>query len=103
MQNSNSSVVADIARAAPSAADHRSLELLVRRLVAQAIAEPGQGLPTPPDPLLSVAEVMVATGMSKSTLYGKIARGEFPRPVKLSARMTRWRRSAVQAYLDGLA
>ena len=46
------------------------------------------------------AEVERITGLSRSTIYALMDRGEFPRPVKLSARAVAWPDSIVQAWLD---
>lgn len=37
---------------------------------------------------------------SHATLWRKVKSGEFPRPVKLSVRITAWERSAVMAWLE---
>lgn len=39
--------------------------------------------------------------ISVRTLYRKVARGEFPAPVRIGKGTTRWRMRDVQAYLDG--
>ncbi|MGH6864889.1 MAG: helix-turn-helix transcriptional regulator [Methyloceanibacter sp.] len=43
-------------------------------------------------------EVVSITGLPTSTLYEKIARGEFPRPVQISARRVAWLESEVAAW-----
>ncbi|MDE0653910.1 MAG: AlpA family transcriptional regulator [bacterium] len=43
--------------------------------------------------------VVSACGISRSTIYEMIGRGEFPRPVKLGARAVGWRRSDIEAWL----
>ena len=52
-----------------------------------------------PDALLKIATVQALTGLGRTTLYAKTSAGEFPRPVRLGARCTRWRASDVQAWL----
>jgi predicted DNA-binding transcriptional regulator AlpA len=37
---------------------------------------------------------------SHATLWRKVKSGEFPKPVKLSERITAWERSAVMAWLE---
>jgi prophage regulatory protein len=54
------------------------------------------------DALLRLPEVSRLTGLSRSALYARIARGEFPAPVKLGPRASRWRLSAIQLWMDGL-
>jgi len=49
--------------------------------------------------LLKIRTVEVATALSKSTIYAKMAAGEFPQPIRLGARCTRWRAADVTAWL----
>lgn len=50
--------------------------------------------------MLKCPSVKEATGLSKSHLYALIRRGDFPAPLKLSARAVAWRESDVMAWLD---
>ena len=52
------------------------------------------------DKLLRRPDVEARTGLSRSTLYDWMKRGDFPQPVKLGARMVAWRESDVTAWLD---
>lgn len=52
-----------------------------------------------PDALLKIQTVGTVTGLSASSLYRKTAAGEFPEPVRLGARCTRWRAADVRAWL----
>jgi prophage regulatory protein len=47
------------------------------------------------DRILRLPKVLEITGLSRSTLYRKIERGEFPRQLKLSERCAGWRESSV--------
>ena len=38
--------------------------------------------------------------VSKSTLWARVKAGEFPRPVKLSARVTAWRVEDIAAWMN---
>ena len=38
--------------------------------------------------------------VSSATLWRMVGRGDFPRPVKLSARVTAWRCESVREWLD---
>jgi prophage regulatory protein len=49
--------------------------------------------------LLRQTEVTARTGMSRSTLYAKIERGEFPEPVRLGSRFSRWREEDVADWI----
>lgn len=52
------------------------------------------------DRLLRRAEVLQMTGIGgTSTLYGWMANGEFPRPVKLGVRRVAWRESDVREWI----
>ncbi len=44
-------------------------------------------------------EVIAICGISRSTIYETIGRGEFPAPVKLGARAVGRRRSDIEAWL----
>jgi prophage regulatory protein len=50
--------------------------------------------------LLRRPEVEARTGLSRSTLYDWMKRGEFPQPVKLGARLVAWRESDVTEWLE---
>ena len=51
------------------------------------------------DRILRIGTVLQLTGLSRSTLYRKIQRGEFPKQIKLSERCAGWRQSAVNAWM----
>jgi prophage regulatory protein len=40
------------------------------------------------------------TGLSRSTIYDWMKRGEFPQPVALGARLVGWKESEIQAWLE---
>lgn len=44
-------------------------------------------------------DVKTVTGLSRSTIYAMIQRGEFPAPIQLSLRAVGWERGAVEAFL----
>lgn len=50
--------------------------------------------------LLRRPEVEARTGLSRSTIYDWIKRGEFPQPVRLGTRLVAWRESDVTAWLE---
>ena len=54
------------------------------------------------DRLLRRPDVEAVTGLSRSTLYAKMAKGDFPRPMRLGPRAVAWRESDVQHWIDCL-
>jgi len=50
--------------------------------------------------LLRRPMVETRTGLSRSTIYDWIKKGDFPQPVKLGARLVAWRESDVTAWLE---
>ena len=49
--------------------------------------------------ILRRSQVIARVGLSRATLYRLIARGVFPRPVRLSERATGWRSDEVEEWL----
>lgn len=39
------------------------------------------------------------TGLSRSTIYALMARGEFPKPIKITGKAVAWPESAIAAWL----
>lgn len=56
-----------------------------------------------PDALLRMANVEAQTGLSRPTIYRKIAAGEFPQPVRLGRRCSRWSAAAVREWIQAQA
>lgn len=54
---------------------------------------------TAPDRLLTRQAVSAMIGFQTTALYGKIAAGDFPRPVKIG-RCSRWSERAVAAWVE---
>lgn len=52
-----------------------------------------------PDALLKIQTVGTVVGLSSSSIHRKTAAGEFPAPIRLGARCTRWRAADVRAWL----
>ena len=50
-----------------------------------------------PKPLMTVKQVARLLGVGKSTIWRWCKQGKFPRPIKLSQRITRWRAEDVAA------
>ncbi len=51
------------------------------------------------DRILRIGTVLKLTGLSRSTLYRKVQRGQFPKQIKLSERCAGWRQSSVHAWM----
>ena len=50
--------------------------------------------------MLRRSDVEVLTGLSKSSIYAWMKRGDFPQPVKLGTRLVAWRESDIAAWLE---
>jgi prophage regulatory protein len=48
--------------------------------------------------ILRRTDVERLTGLPRSTIYDRMARGEFPKPIKLSAKSVGWLESEVAAW-----
>jgi len=49
--------------------------------------------------ILRLPEVRRSTGLSRSTIYLRIAEGKFPKPVRLGGRAVGWLEAEVQDWL----
>ncbi len=52
------------------------------------------------DRILRLKAVLDKTGLSRSSLYRKIAEGSFPRQLKISVQSSGWRESAVDRWIE---
>lgn len=50
--------------------------------------------------IIRLKTVLARTGLSRSTMYRKIAEGTFPQQVKISVHGAGWRESAVSRWID---
>jgi prophage regulatory protein len=50
--------------------------------------------------LIRFTDVAAAVALSKTELYRRIRRGEFPQPVRIGARAVAWRESDLREWLD---
>ena len=50
--------------------------------------------------LLDRKKVQSKTTLSRSSIYDLIAKGEFPKPVKISGRRVAWLESSVDAWIE---
>lgn len=51
------------------------------------------------DVILKLPAVQASTGLGRSTIYDRISKGEFPRPVPLGARSVGWLSSEVDGWI----
>jgi prophage regulatory protein len=56
-----------------------------------------------PDKHLRRPAVESLTGLSRSTIYDLMAKGDFPKPVKLTAKAVAWPESAIADWLASRA
>jgi prophage regulatory protein len=51
--------------------------------------------------ILRLPAVKTRTGLSRSTIYLRVAEGKFPKPISLGARAVGWVDAEVEAWLAG--
>lgn len=59
--------------------------------------------PFPPNALLRLKDVCRLVGLSRSSIYARLADGTFPRPLRVSERSVRWRMQDLLEWTAGLA
>jgi prophage regulatory protein len=52
--------------------------------------------------ILRLPAVMELTGLSRSSIYLRVAQNTFPKQVSLGARAVGWRESDIEAWIEGL-
>ena len=58
----------------------------------------------PPDViLLKVREVMARVGLSRPSIYARMAAGAFPRPIYPAPRAPRWRSDEIAEWIERLS
>jgi len=55
-----------------------------------------------PAALLRLDTVMALTGLGRSSVYARIARNEFPPPIRQGKRCSRWRAESVVQWLESV-
>ena len=50
--------------------------------------------------ILRRKQVEARTGLSRSAIYAAMARNEFPRPVRLTAKSVGWKSDSVDAWIN---
>ena len=56
--------------------------------------------PSPPAPPAPAGGVGLLVGVSRSTLYAMVQRGEFPPPVRIGVRAVAWRAHEVYSWVE---
>ena len=51
--------------------------------------------------ILRLPSVIQLTGLSRSAIYDMIAKGDFPKQIKLTSRSSGWIETEVQGWIDG--
>lgn len=51
------------------------------------------------DCLLKIDDVKRIVSMGDTWIYDQISKGQFPKPIKLSTRASRWRQSDINAWI----
>ena len=49
--------------------------------------------------LLRLGDVLVRSGLSRSTIYRKMREGSFPEPLRVGVRAVRWREAEIEDWL----
>jgi len=52
-----------------------------------------------PDRIIRLKTVLFRTGLSRSTIYRKIAEGTFPRQIRISVNGSGWRESDINRWI----
>ncbi|RJT28752.1 AlpA family phage regulatory protein [Mesorhizobium waimense] len=56
-----------------------------------------------PDRIIRLRTVLTRTGLSRSTMYRKIAEGTFPPQIKISVNGAGWRESEINRWVESPA
>nr|WP_315425894.1 AlpA family transcriptional regulator [uncultured Albidiferax sp.] len=82
-------------------AQDRAVQLLQEALSLLLDGEPGLQpvLSGAEDRLIRLPEVLRLTGMCRSALYDQMARGQFPRSIKIGQRAASWSARAVHEWI----
>src|SRR5690606_41099532 len=95
----------------PVAEPRRSAPRLLRRgrgRASELVSDAGGGVEAVTDQpkprrLLPLAEVENRVGLRMTAIYDRIARGEFPRPVRLGPQTVRWVENEIDEWIDASA
>lgn len=51
------------------------------------------------DRFIRCSEVVAITGISRSSVYARMAEGNFPRPVRVGSHSVRWKQSEIENWV----
>ena len=54
----------------------------------------------PPEAVLRLPDVLALVGLSRASVYAKVAEHRFPSPIKLTAHASGWRMGDIRAWLS---
>ena len=76
-------------------------EKLISELITSISTEvkPNQTL-QPKDRFVRLPEVKTTVGFGKSTIYAKISDGTFPKPIKLADRISVWKLTDIEKWMN---
>lgn len=66
----------------------------------QILSEQGKAAMTESERIIRLRTVLARTGLSRSTMYRKIAEGTFPAQIKISVNGAGWRESEVNQWIE---
>src|ERR1035441_3363689 len=75
---------------------------LSNRVLILSCKQQSEGVPNMANTILRLPAVKTRTGLSRSTIYLRVAEGRFPKPISLGARAVGWVDAEVEAWLAGL-
>jgi prophage regulatory protein len=75
------------------------LSCLVSAAVRNSQQEAGSATMREPDRIVRLKTVLARTGLSRSTIYRKIAEGTFPTQIKISVNGTGWHESDINRWI----
>lgn len=52
------------------------------------------------DKLIPITQVMDRVGLKRTSIYRKLDKGEFPKPISLGRKAVRWSNNAISAWID---
>lgn len=70
-----------------------------RALIKEIVKAVRAAMPAPSERMIRLPELRGLVGMSTTTIYARMAAGDFPRPVQMGAQAVAWRESQINAWM----